>query len=471
MTSAPSRSAPSVLRMAAPLVVSFWMRAAVTMVDTVYASFLGDAAVAAVGLTIPLEFLMIAMWVGLSTGLTSALSRAMGARQGERIAQYLRASWRLVAALTPLFTVVGAAVWFVAPKLGLEPETAAALSVYGTVLIGGSAFTTFWSIIPDSLVKAHQDTRSTMWAGIATNVINVSLNTLFLFAFHWGVLGIALSTVLGRIGGLVYALGRAASHERRRKASGETPGTELDPRPYRAILSLALPASITFSLVALESAGINALLARLAHPTEAIAAYSIYYRVMLFCLQPVIATGVAMLPFAARRIGAGDVEGVRAGLRQTRLAVALYSVVLVAPIVLPLAPHLAASLAESEVTRRYTEFALRMVPLGCLGGAMFLLCRPVFEAMGRAWPGLVMAGLRYLVLTLPLGWGGMWLFARLGLEPLHGLIVGLLATAAVSSLVFELWVARALAGRLARARDAVDEAPVARERDAREVEL
>jgi len=185
----------------------------------------------------------------------------------------------------------------------------------------------------------------------------------------------------------------------------------------------------------------------------------------------VIATGVAMLPFAARRIGAGDVEGVRAGLRQTRLAVALYSVVLVAPIVLPLAPHLAASLAESDVTRRYTEFALRMVPLGCLGGAMFLLCRPVFEAMGRAWPGLVMAGLRYLVLTLPLGWGGMWLFARLGLEPLHGLIVGLLATAAVSSLVFELWVARALAGRLARARDAVDEAPVARERDAREVEL
>ena len=452
--------------MAAPLVVSFWMRAAVTMVDTVYASFLGDAAVAAVGLTIPLEFLMIAVWVGLSTGLTSALSRAMGAGQGARIEQYLRASWRLVAAVTPLFTLVGAAVWFVAPVLGLEPQTAAELQVYGTVLIGGSAFTTFWSIIPDSLVKAHQDTRSTMWAGIATNVINVSLNTLFLFVFHWGVFGIALSTVLGRIGGLVYALGRAAAHERRRLESGDTPGTDPDPQPYRAILALALPASITFSLVALESAAINGLLARLPHPTEAIAAYSIYYRVMLFSLQPVIATGVAMLPFAARRIGAGDVEGVRRGLRQTRLAVALYSVLLLAPIVLPLAPHLAASLSESDVTRRYTEFALRMVPLACLGGAMFLLCRPVFEAMGRPWPGLVMAALRYLGLTLPLGWGGMRLFGRLGLEPLHGLIVGLLATAALSSLAFELWVGRALGGLLARARDAVDEAPVAGERDA-----
>ena len=71
------------------------------------------------------------------------------------------------------------------------------------------AWTTFWSIIPDSLVKAHQDTRSTMWAGICTNVVNVGLNTYFLFVLDWGVFGIALSTVLGRIAGLIYAkLGR-----------------------------------------------------------------------------------------------------------------------------------------------------------------------------------------------------------------------------------------------------------------------
>ena len=60
--------------MAAPLVLSFWMRAAVTFVDTIFASRLGDAAVAAIGLTVPLEFVMIGVWVGLSTGLTSQLS-------------------------------------------------------------------------------------------------------------------------------------------------------------------------------------------------------------------------------------------------------------------------------------------------------------------------------------------------------------------------------------------------------------
>src|SRR6185503_15612562 len=76
-----SAGSPSILVMAAPIVVSFVMRSAFTLVDTVYAATLGDAAVAAVGLSIPLEFLMIACWVGLSTGLTSQLSQAMGARQ------------------------------------------------------------------------------------------------------------------------------------------------------------------------------------------------------------------------------------------------------------------------------------------------------------------------------------------------------------------------------------------------------
>jgi Na+-driven multidrug efflux pump len=430
--------------MAAPLVVSFWMRAAVTMVDTVYAARVGDSAVAAIGLTVPLEFLMIAAWVGTSTGLTSALSSAMGAGQGARIEQYLKCSRRLVVSLSPIFTLVGLGVWFVAPRLGLETATQDEFRIYGTVLIVGSAFTTFWSIIPDSLVKAHQDTRSTMWAGIYTNLINVTLNTVFVFVFEWGVFGIALSTVLGRIGGLAYALVRAAHHERRRIEQADTPGTELDPRPYRSILSLAIPASITFVLIALETAAINKLLSTLEHPTETIAAYSIYYRVVLFCLQPVIATSVAMLPFAGRRFGSGRIDEIRRGLRHAALGTAAYSIGVLGVLMQLVAPWIAGRLAESEVTRVYTEFALRTVPLATLLGAPFLLCRPVFEAMGRWRPGLIMALVRYLVLTVPLAWLGLVAARIEGYPPIYGLIVGLLVTAGLSSSSFALWLRSAL---------------------------
>ncbi|HKY33999.1 MAG TPA: MATE family efflux transporter, partial [Candidatus Polarisedimenticolia bacterium] len=217
--SRPARPEKGILALAAPLVVSFWMRSLFSLVDTVYAATLGDAAVAAVGLSIPLEFLMIACWVGVSTGLTSNLSRAMGAGDAGRIEALLGAARRIVQALVGLFLAVGAAVWLAGPRLGLEPDVGRLFAVYGSVLVAGSALSSFWSILPDSIVKAHHDTRSTMWAGILSNVLNVGLNTLFTFVFHWGVFGIAFSTVLGRFGGLAYALRRAAALERQRRAA------------------------------------------------------------------------------------------------------------------------------------------------------------------------------------------------------------------------------------------------------------
>jgi len=444
MSLAPQTANVSVLRMAGPLVVSFWMRAAITFVDTIYAALVGDAAVASIGLTIPLEFLMIAVWVGLSTGLTSNLSRAMGAEQHSRVDQYLRVCRRMVAMAAPLFALLGVAIWLVSPRLALDPEVSRGFQIYGTVLVVGSAFTTFWSIIPDSLIKAHHDTRSTMWAGIWSNVINLALNTLFLFVFEWGLFGIALSTVLGRIGGLTYSVIRARQHERVRLQQAGAGENKLDPAPYRAILALAIPSSLTFALMATESAIVNVLLAGMQHATEAIAAYSIYYRLVLFSFQPVIAASVAMLPYAARRFGAGDSKGIRLGLLQVGWANLFYSVVLVAPFMYFCGPWIAQRLAESALTAEYTRVALNMVPLACIVGAPFLFCRPVFEAMQQGRPGLIMALVRYLGLTVPLAWLGVEIVWRFDMPGLYGLIAGLLAAALVSSVLFSLWLQSAL---------------------------
>jgi Na+-driven multidrug efflux pump len=441
-------SDPSILRMSAPLVVSFVMRAAFSLVDTAYAATIGDSAVAAIGLTIPFEFFMIAVWVGLSTGLTSCLSRAMGANEDRKIEQYLKSTWVLVWIASPAFILLGPVIWLWAPHMGLEADVSRAFQIYGLVLIAGSGFTSFWSVIPDSLVKAHQDTRSTMWAGIWSNLINVGLNTLFLFVFHWGVFGIALSTVIGRIGGLWYALIKAARHEARRKEEGLGVSPETDPAPYRSLLSLAVPSSLTFALMAAETALINYLLARIDHPTEAIAAYSIYYRIVLFAFNPVIAVAVAVLPYAARRFGRGDIAGIRSGLREASLALVAYCVIVVGPFAVFGAPVTARLLAESAVSQQYTEFGLRLVPLACLVGIPFLLCRPVFEAMHRGNPGLVMAIVRYLLLNAPLVLFGAAVADRAGFPQFYGLLFGLLAAGVVSSIAFWYWLRAALIAKM-----------------------
>jgi Na+-driven multidrug efflux pump len=299
-------------------------------------------------------------------------------------------------------------------------------------------------VIPDSIVKAHHDTRSTMWAGIWSNLINVALNTLFTFVFQWGVFGIALSTVLGRFGGLAYALDRARRHERRRISEGGDGAPGVDPRPYRSILGLATPAAVTFALTAVETALVNAFLAREAVATAAIAAFSVYYRVALFALNPVIALAVAMLPYAARMHGARNVPALVRGLRESLGASAVYAIAIVGPVCVGLADVIARSIAESPQTASFAALLLRLVPIMCLASAPFLLCRPLFEGMGRGRPGLGMAVLRYAVLLPAFLWLGIRAADRLQWPALYGVTAGSLAATALTSAVFVVWTRRVL---------------------------
>ena len=432
---------PSVLRMAAPLVVSFWMRAAFSFVDALYARWLGlgDAPVAAIGLSFPFEFLMIAVWVGLSTGLTSNLSRAMGAGEHDKVEQHLRVSTRLVWTCVPLFAAIGGSLWFLAPVLAPDPDVARQFAIYGTVLVGGSAFSMFWSVIPDSIVKAHGDTKATMWAGIWSNVVNVVLNTLFTFAFGWGIFGIALSTVIGRFAGLAYALRKAAAHEVLRRAGAGAGNPGLDPHPYRSTLGLAVPSAAAYTLMAVEGQIVNSLLAGLENGKEAIAAWAVYYRVFQFVAMPAIATAVAMLPYAARRFGARDVDGMRRGLRESHLAGLVYATLSV-PVLWFLAEPIARAFLQAPLAVELARGALRLIPLGVVVSLPFFLVRPAFEGMGRGRPGLAVAALRYLVLTAPAAWLGLRAARAAGLPELHGLVLGLLLAGAVASAAFLLWI-------------------------------
>jgi Na+-driven multidrug efflux pump len=282
-----------------------------------------------------------------------------------------------------------------------------------------------------------------MWAGIWSNVINVVLNTVFTFLFHWGIFGIALSTVIGRFGGLAYALRKAARHEAERKARAlpEVPGW--DRRPYRALFVLAIPSALSYVLMASETGIVNWLLKGTEHGKEALAAYAIYYRVFQFVVMPAIAASVAMLPFAARHIGEKDLPAVRRGLRHAHVAAAIYAA-FAAPVMFLIAPPLARHLSESPVTLAYLIPALRVAPVAALLATPYFLCRPVFEGMGRGRPGLMMSVLRYALLAAPAAAAGIALAPQLHVSQVFGLVVGLMAATAISSLVFIAWTRHAL---------------------------
>lgn len=435
---------PAILGLAAPLVISFWIRGSFTLVDTVFAAGIGETTVAALALTVPYEFALIACWVGASNGFTSRLSAAMGAREGQRIEQLHRATRRIIVGLSLLFTALAAWIWFQACPEGRDPDVHLQFRRYASVLLVGSAITSFWSILPDSIVKAHQDMRSTMWAGLISGTVNVVLNAVFVFVFHWGVFGIALSTVLGRIGGLVYAMGRARFHEsvRLARANDNQPG--LDANPTLSIARLAVPAAVGFLLMAVESKAILTILEGCDDQGHALAAWGIYDQAVRFMALPLIASGVAMLPLAGRLWGQGRAQDIRRELRAVQWAGLVFLLLFVAPICWFAANPIAASLTEKLATREMTALGIRLIPLAVLAAGPTFPLRSAFEGMQRPRPGLCVSLLRTFALVVPLAWLGLRLASDAGLHPIVGAYGGSIIGVGISSSILFVWMSRFL---------------------------
>ncbi|MHC4822922.1 MAG: MATE family efflux transporter [Planctomycetota bacterium] len=438
------------LVLAAPLVVSFWLRSAFAWIDTIFASLLqdsqgvdlGDASIAAIGLTLPLEFLLTACWVGASNGLTARLASAMGEGSSAKVTQLKKAALRIISGLSVFFLGVAAVVWLTSEKVGLDPALAGQFRIYATVLMAGSAVSSFWSILPDSLVKAHHDTRATMWAGLASSLTNVGLNALFLFVFHWGIFGIALSTVLGRFAGLAYAAGRAAAHERTRMAREDQQVPGHLARPVFGILLLAVPSALGFVLLGLESMAVNVILKEVPDSTSALAAWSIFDQSVRFLAMPVIALGVALLPLVARLQGQGRLQEVRKELFVGLRASGIYVLLVVIPLAFLVGPHVARALTDTPVTEDLARSTLVWIPFAVAGLTPFLLCRATFDGLQQPRPSLAAATLRTIGLVIPLVWWGSRHHEALGLSSVAAASVAYVIGAAVSGVGFFLYTQR-----------------------------
>jgi Na+-driven multidrug efflux pump len=446
----------SILRLAGPLVISFWLRSAFAWVDTFFAAALeglegvvglGDASIAAIGLALPFEFLTIACWVGASNGLTARLAAAIGAGQSDRVEQLKAATIRIIWALCGGFLLIAAGVWVLAPMVLKDPLLTRQFQLYGTILIGGSAITSFWAILPDSIVKAHQDTQGTMWAGLLSTFTNVILNTVFVFVLGWGIAGIAASTVLSRIASLLYAWRRAAGHERAWKAELSAPQSGLFDRPVHAILVLAIPGALTYLLMSVESLAVYGLIANLP-PTERavslLAAWSIFDRALRFLLMPGIALSVALLPLTARHSGRGDFRQIDAEFRVAQRAGWIYSVALVLPICLLAGPWLSRALSKTPETQAFAADSMPWVFVGVLVSIPFFLARAVFDGLQRPRPGLIASVIRAFAFFIPgvaLGYAGADSF---GFSPIHGLCAGASLGLAAGSWVIHNWISRQL---------------------------
>ena len=192
-----------------PLIAEQALSVTIGLADTLMVSSVGEAAVSGVSLVDTFNTLMIQIMTALATGGAVVASQYIGHRE-EKSA---RAAAAQIMFIMSSFSILVAAVVVVGRHAILRgifgsidadvmkyAETYFLLSALSYPFIGlynaGAA-----------LFRAQGNSKISMQISLLMNVINIVGNAIFVFGFHWAVLGVALATLLSRIvAGIVITL-------------------------------------------------------------------------------------------------------------------------------------------------------------------------------------------------------------------------------------------------------------------------
>lgn len=304
-------------RLAVPASVGFFFNTMYNVVDTFWAGRLSTDALAALSLSFPIFFVLIAMGTGFSTGATALIGNALG--QNDRREAACTASQGLILGIVLTAIVMGVGYATVTPLFRLLGASEKYLEIcldYMHVILGGSALPIVFYML-NAALNAQGDTRSFRDYLIVAAVANVILDPWFMYGGlgvpAMGIKGIAYATLLAQAGGVVFLGRRAWKTGLLSRATGAVWRPHLP--TLRAITGQGVPSSLNMMSVALGIFIITWFLSDFGQ--EAVAAYGVATRIEQIVLMPTIGLNVAALTLAAQNGGAGRYDRVRETARKS----------------------------------------------------------------------------------------------------------------------------------------------------------
>ena len=190
---------PNIWAFSVPLMITNLLQMLFNAVDTVVVGrFAGEQALAAVGATGSLCFLLISLFNGLSVGSNVLIARYLGAGDYEKIEHSVHTSMTM-AIVSGLFIVV-AGFFMSRPMLQLmsTPSDIIGLSeLYMRIYFVGTFFGLVYNF-GASILRAKGDTKRPLYFLAISGVTNLILNLVFVVVFKMSVAGVALATVISQ---------------------------------------------------------------------------------------------------------------------------------------------------------------------------------------------------------------------------------------------------------------------------------
>jgi putative MATE family efflux protein len=209
----------SLMMLAIPMVLETLMESLFAVADVFFVAKLGADAVAAVGLTESMLFIIYAICMGLGIGATALVARRIGERDpvgAARTAVQAIILGVVVAAIIGITGVIMAPVFL--HLLGASPEVLAVGSTYTRIVLGGNIVIMMLYMI-NAVFRGAGDAAIAMRVLWFANFMNIVLGPCFIFGLGpfptLGVTGAAVATTIGRGCGVIYQFTQLARRDGR----------------------------------------------------------------------------------------------------------------------------------------------------------------------------------------------------------------------------------------------------------------
>ena len=295
-----------------PILLGTFFQQLYNTVDTiVVGQYVGTQALAAVGTTGVLINLLFGFFVGISSGATVVISQFFGGGDWKSLSRSVHTSIALALAGGALVMVLG---WLTARPclqlLGVPDEIMGDALVYINVFYAGMIPCMLYNV-GTGVLRAIGDSRMPLYVLIVCCLVNIGLDLLFVIAFDWGVMGVALATIIAQaISAVLVMLRLLLTREGYRV---EIKYIRFDGHILKDVIRIGLPAGLQSVMYSFSNLLIQASVNSFG--TDAIASWAAIGKIDGFIWMVMGAFGISITTFVGQNFGAGKYDRVKKSIR------------------------------------------------------------------------------------------------------------------------------------------------------------
>ena len=306
----------SIFLFALPMLISNIFHQLYNLIDSaIVGKFIGTEALAAVGASFPVIFVLISLLLGVAMGINIVVSQYFGAKEYENVSRSITTFYIFIVFAAILMSMIG--IYFsrdIFEVLKLPEEVMDEAVVYLNIYLGGMVFA-FLFYGTNAILRGLGDSKTPLYFVIASTILNIILDLLFVLQLDWGIKGVAWATVISQavvaLTAIFYVYKKEELFDLKRSS------IIFDKSIFVKSIRIGLPTGLQQSFVALGMIAIIRIVNDFG--TETLAAFNAAGRLDAFASMPAMAVASALGTFVGQNVGANKLHRVKQGYKSTLL--------------------------------------------------------------------------------------------------------------------------------------------------------